>query len=288
MIWESDMQTRILPSMLTIVILYFLAFAPAYASVNLAQDVKIELSLVHQILRGETMVISGRLSTVVGDYPIALAWVHLQYYRLGDPYFTREVTIISSNPGGLFEDRFNTTSLLRIGTWFVNASFPSQYGYQSTSTVESFTVVVQPSLSLYISSHKIALNRTVSFDGLLFACIPCVQDRVDVILIRPDNNSVSMSLKLSPTGGPYPGGYYNGSFMPDVSGLWHIRAVWKGNEVTLPAYSQVEELEVEAPRMESGNVVTCWIAVATVAACVSAFAVLLWRRHASRSQGVPR
>ena len=282
------MQRRILPLIFTIIILYSLAFAPAHASVSPTEDVKIELSLVHQILRGEIIVISGRLSTVVGNYPIALAWIHFQYFRSGDPYFTREVTIISSNPGGLFEDRFNTTSLLRIGTWFVNASFPSQYGYRSASTVESFTVVVQPALSLYVSSHRAALNRTVSFDGLLFACIPCIQDEVTVIITRPENNSVSLSLRLFPTGGPYPGGYYSGSFTPDVPGLWHLRAVWKGNEVTLPAYSDVEEVKVDAPGLQSDNVLSYWIALAIVAVCVSVFAVLLWRRHTSESQDVPR
>jgi len=277
------MRRRILPLMLAVMILCSLAFAPVHASVNQTQDVKIELSVVHQILRDEIIVISGRLSTVVGDYPIALARIHFQYYRLGDPYFTREVTIISSNPGGLFEDRFNTTSLLRIGTWFVNASFPSQYGYASTSTVESFTVVVQPALSLYLSSHKVSPGQRVSFDGLLFACIPCIQDEVTVIMSRPDNTSFSVSLKLSPTGGPYPGGYYNGSFSPDTPGLWRIRAVWKGNEVTLPAYSQVEELEVGAPSLKLEDLSAYWIVVAIVALCVSVPAIFLWRRHASRS-----
>lgn len=268
--------------MLTVIIIHSLAFAPAYASINPPQDIKIELSLIHQILRDEIIVISGRLSTVVGDYPVALARIHLQYYRLGDPYFTREVTIISSNPSGLFEDRFNTTSLLRIGTWFVNASFPSQYGYASTSTVESFSVVVQPALSLYLSTHEIAPGQRVSFDGLLFACIPCIQDEVTVILSRPDSTSFSVSLKLSPTGGPYPGGYYNGSFSPDTPGLWHIRAAWKGNEVTLPAYSQIEELDVEVSGALSEQLIIYSVVAVILSACALAVAALLWRRRQHR------
>jgi hypothetical protein len=277
------MPKRILLSLFTIIILCALGPTPVHASLDIARGVKIELSLAHQILRGEIIVISGRLSTIANDYPIALATIHLQYYRLGDGYFTREVTIISSNPSGLFEDRFNTTSLLRIGTWFVNASFPSQYGYPSASTVESFTVVVQPALSLYVSSHKIALGQSISLNGLLFACIPCIHDEVTVILSRPDNTSVSVSLKLSPVGGPYPGGYYNGSFSPDTPGLWHVKAVWKGNEVTLPAYSQIEELDVVVPSAVPDQLIIYSVVAVVLSTCAFTVAALLWRRreHAS-------
>jgi hypothetical protein len=154
------------------------------------------------------------------------------------------LTIFTSNPGGLFEDRFNTTSLLRIGTWFVNASFPSQTGYESTSTVGSFTIVVQPALSLYVSSHNIELGQSVVFNGLLFACIPCIKDEVTVIFTRPDSTSVTMNLRVTPIGGPYPGGFYNGTFSPDTRGRWQVRAIWKGNDAMLPTHSQTEEFNV--------------------------------------------
>lgn len=248
---------------------------------------RIDLYLPHQILRGEIMIITGRLSTIVGDYPVALAKIRFQYYRSEDSYLTREVSVISSNPGGLFEDRFNTTSLLRIGTWFVNVSFPSQYGYPSTSTVGSFTIVVQPALSLYLSSHVAVPGQHVSFDGLLFACIPCIQDKVTVILTRPDNTSSSVSLKLSPVGGPYPGGYYNGSFSPDVPGLWHIRAVWKGNEATLPAYSQIEELDIQVPNTIPEQFITYLASAAFLSLVALALAVMLLRRRTHGTESVP-
>jgi hypothetical protein len=252
----------------------------AHFSVNsVQQGSKIELSLKHRVLRGDILMISGRLSTVIGDLPIPLVKVHFQYYRAEDISFTREVTVITSNPGGRFEDRFNTTSLLRIGPWYVNASFPTQVGYQATSTIEHFVIVVQPALSLYVSSHKISLGQSVVFNGLLFACIPCIHDEVTVVFSRPDNTSISMSVIATPIGGPYPGGYYNGTFTPDAAGVWHVRAVWNGNDVTLPARSQVEELSVETGGTGSDVRNPFYAAVAVAALAIVVLAAMLWRRR---------
>lgn len=277
---DDEMQRRMLGISLVALTFYAFAFSCAHATVYATpQHVKIELSLSHRVLRGELMVISGRLSTSPDGFPIALAKIRLQYYRSGETDFTREVVMITSNPGGRFEDRFNTTSLLRIGTWVVNASFPSQLGYESASTVDTFTIVVQPALSLYVSSHSLALGQEVVFDGLLFACIPCSQDEVTVTFSRPDNTSISIPLRLAPTGGPYPGGYYNGTFTPDVTGSWHVRAIWNGNDVTLPAYSQVEELTVGVQDTGSGTRGLFYAAVAVAALGIVAFGAMLWRRH---------
>lgn len=278
------MQRRVLAFALLPLIFYAFAFAPVHATVEATpQRAKIELSLSHQVLRGELMIVSGRLSAIPGDNPIALAKVRLQYYRSGETDFTREVAMITSNPGGRFEDRFNTTSLLRIGTWIVNASFPSQLGYESTSTVDIFTIVVQPALSLYISSRNIAFGQSITYNGLLFACIPCIQDEVTITFTRPDNTSISIARRVAPTGGPYPGGYYNGTFTPEVPGVWHIRALWKGNDVTLPAYSQVEEFEVEAQgtRLDLSVILYAAVALAVVGAVI--FAVMLRRRSSQKS-----
>lgn len=267
---------------LTILVLTFstLPCSQAHISVNDApQGSKIELSLKHQVLRGDILIISGRLSTTIGDLPIPLVRVHLQYYRAEDISFTREVSIITSNPGGRFEDRFNTTSLLRIGPWYVNASFPSQVGYQATSSIEHFVIVVQPALSLYVSSNKISLGQSVVFNGLLFACIPCIQDEVTVVFSRPDNTSIQISMRATPIGGPYPGGYYNGTFTPDVAGVWHVRAVWNGNEVTLPAYSQVEEVTVEARGAGSDVPSLFYAAIAVTVLAIVILGGMLWRRR---------
>jgi hypothetical protein len=265
-------------------VLCSLGSGPVYlAPQSVLQPAKIELSLDHELLRGELMKVSGRLSSIPDDRPIALAKIHLQYYRSGETDFTREVIIITSNPSGRFEDIFNTTSLLRIGPWIVNASFPSQFGYESTSTLETFTIMVQPALSLYVSNHDITSGQSISVSGLLFACIPCIQDEVVVSFSRPDNTSISESLRLTATGGPYPGGYYNGTFTPDVAGTWHIRAVWKGNEVTLPAYSQVEKIIVEAPaaRLDTRMFLYAPAAVAVVGVLV--LVVTLRRRQLRKS-----
>jgi len=267
---------------LTILVLTFstLPCSQAFISVNDApQGSKIELSLKHQVLRGDILTISGRLSTTIGDLPIPLVGVRLQYYRAEDISFTREVSIITSNPGGRFEDRFNTTSLLRIGPWYVNASFPGQVGYQPTLTIEHFVIVVQPSLSMYLSSHTVPLGQKVGFDGLLFACIPCIQDEVTVVFSRPDNTSIQVSMRATPIGGPYPGGYYNGTFTPDVAGVWHVRAVWSGNDVTLPAYSQVEELTVEGCGAGSSVPGLFYAAVAVTVLAIVVFGGMLWRRR---------
>jgi hypothetical protein len=273
---------------LAILVLAFSGLPCSQAKILLSdtlQGAKIELSLVHQVLRGDILVVSGRISTTIDDRPIALVKIHLQYYRTEDSSFTREVMVITSNPSGRFEDRFNTTSLLRIGPWHVNASFPSQLGYQSTSAIESFAVVVQPSLSLYTSNHKISLGQSVAFDGFLFACIPCIQDEVTVVFSRPDNTSISMSERATPIGGPYPGGYYNGTFIPDVPGLWHIQTVWKGNEVSLSAYSTVETLNVEASPHGSELRAVSYVGLVGVAVGALILMVLLRRRHAHRGTG---
>lgn len=273
------MQKRILCIALVAVTFCASVSGPACATVYAApQRVKIELSLNHQVLRGELMIISGRLSTIPDDFPIALAKIRLQYYRFGETDFTREVVMITSNPGGRFEDRFNTTSLLRIGTWVVNASFPSQLGYESASTADTFTIVVQPALSLHVSSHVLSLGQRVVFDGLLFACIPCTQDEVTVTFRRPDNTSVSLPFRLAPTGGPYPGGFYNGTFTPDITGSWHVRAVWNGNDVTLPAYSQVEEIAVRVQGTGSDTRGLFYV-VAVVVLVIVAFCMVSWRRY---------
>jgi len=226
------------------------------------------------------MVVSGRLSTVSDDHPIPLVKVLLQYYRSEDTEFTREVTMITSNPGGLFEDMFNTTSLLRIGTWCVNASFASQLGYESTSTVETFTIVVQPALSLYVSAHEILLGQNVDFNGFLFACIPCIEDSVTVTFTRPDNTSISTQLRLAATGGPYPAGHYEGAFTPDALGQWRIEAVWEGNEVMLPANSKVAELRVKGAGISSDEHAKFYApaaAAAMIVVLVGSF--LMWKRQ---------
>lgn len=221
---------------------------PTGRSENATQDTKIELFLSNdRPLRGETLKVTGRLSSASDNLPIPLVSVRLQYFRVGEENPTREVTMITSSPSGIFQDLLNTTFLLRIGPWIVNASFPAQLIYKSTSAVKAFTVVVQPALSLYVNPHQVNPGQEIDFNGLLFACIPCLDDRVTVRLIRPDNTSMTVSLKLNATGGPYPGGYYDGKFKPDMPGLWHIVAIWDGNNVTLPTQSQVEELTVETP-----------------------------------------
>ena len=214
-------------------------------SVFALQAAKIQLKVSNdRPLRGSLIRVSGRLSTIEDDRPIALAKIRLQYYRADDPTIVRDLTEITSNPSGLFEDILNTTSLLRIGPWIVNASFQTQFGYAATSVIAKFTVVVQPELSLYISPRTIPVGGNLSFNGLLFACIPCLTDQVIVEFTRPDGINVTMHVSLVATGGPYPGGYYQGNYTLDMLGSWHVQAIWEGNNVTLPAVSQVEEVTV--------------------------------------------
>jgi hypothetical protein len=234
--------------LVTLTVLVFYQLMPTGRSENASQGAKIELFLSNgRPLRGEILKVTGRLSSVSDDLSIPLVSVRLQYFRMGDENPTRDVTMITSSPSGTFQDLVNTTYLLRIGPWIVTASFPAQLIYLNASTVKTFTVVVQPSLSLYVIPHQVNLDQKVEFNGLLFACIPCLDDKVTIALIRPDNTSEFVTLALNATGGPYPGGYYDGSFTPNISGIWHIVAIWKGNNVTLPTQSQVEELDVETP-----------------------------------------
>lgn len=234
--------------LVTLTILAFYQLMPTGRSENPTQGAKIELFLSNdRPLRGEILKVTGRLSSVSDNLPIPLVSVRLQYFRVGDENPTRDVTMITNSPSGIFQDLVNTTYLLRIGPWIVNASFQAQLIYLNASTLKTFTVVVQPSLSLYVIPHQVNLGQKVEFNGLLFACIPCLHDNVSVMLIRPDNTSEVVTLTLNATGGPYPGGYYDGSFTPNMSGTWHIVAIWEGNNVTLPTQSQVEELAVETP-----------------------------------------
>jgi len=231
-----------------LLVLMLYQFMPIGASQNATQAAKIELFLnTEKPLRGRLLIVTGRLSSVSDDFPIPLVSVKLEYIRVGDTIPTREVSMITSSPGGIFQDLVNTTYLLSIGTWIVNASFPAQLVYQSTSSAKSFTIVVQPALSLYVHPPQVTLGQEVDFNGLLFACIPCLDDNVSVELIRPNDTVIRVHLKLNATGGPYPGGYYDAKFVPDVPGLWHIMAIWQGNNVTLPTNSTIEELSVEAP-----------------------------------------
>jgi len=214
---------------------------------NATQPAKIDLSLnTDRPLRGHILIVTGRLSSVSDNLPIPLVPVRLEYIKVGDSNATRQVSMITSSPSGIFQDLVNTTYLLRIGFWTVNASFQAQLNYQSTSAAKSFTIVVQPAISLYVYPHNITLGREVDVNGLLFACIPCLDDHVRVALIRPNDTAILLNLKLNATGGPYPGGYYDAKFVPDAPGLWHIIAIWQGNDVTLPTNSTVEELNVES------------------------------------------
>ena len=232
-------------------------------------------------LRGEVLKVSGRLSTVDGDSPIPLVAVRLQYHRLGEADVVRDVTTVTSNPGGTFEDLVNTTTLLRIGTWVVNASFAAQLGYQSTFTEKTFTIVVQPALSLYVSTHTAAVGENVTFNGLLFACVPCVRDKVTVVLTRPNHSSITFVLPLNATGGPYPGGYYVGSFVADTQGSWFIKAMWQGNDVTLPVQSQVEKVAVETPT--ASGAVSILNALALTIGIVSAMIAVLYVKRRLRN-----
>lgn len=247
------------------------------------QTAKIELTISNdRPLRGDVVTITGRLSTTADNLPIPLASVNLTYTRVGDTSPTREVSMITSNPSGLFQDIVNTTYLLRIGPWIVNASFPSQVDYQATSTTITFTVVVQPSLSLYLSTNQVSLGRGVEFNGLLFACIPCLHDQVVVRLFRPDNTSIMLTLDLHAIGGPYPAGHYEGGYVPDTPGQWHIQAIWEGNEVSLPTYSEVRTLDVESQSNIAGLPVMQFYGALAIMAGAIALAVFLIRRRVSK------
>jgi len=266
----------------SLMILVLCISSPPMASYAL-QDAKIELTFSNdRPLRGDVITIAGRLSTTVDNRPIPLASVSLEYTRVGDTSPTREVSMITSNPSGLFQDIVNTTYLLRIGPWIVNASFPSQVGYQATSTTKTFTVVVQPNLSLYLSTNHVSLGREVEFNGLLFACIPCLHDQVVVKLFRPDNTSIMLTLDLNAIGGPYPAGFYEGSYVPDTPGQWHIQAIWEGNNVSLPAYSEVHTLDVESQSNLAGLPVMQFYEVLAIIAGAIALAVFLIRRRVSK------
>jgi hypothetical protein len=239
------MKSLVLVSLLVLMLYQIM---PTGASQSAVQAAKVELFLnTDEPLRGHILIVTGRLSSVSDNFPIPLVSVKLEYIRIGDTNPTREVSMITSSPGGIFQDLVNTTYLLSIGTWIVNASFPAQLIYQSTSAAKSFTIVVQPALSIYVHPNQVTLGQEVDFNGLLFACIPCLDDHVSVVLIRPNNTAILVHLKLNATGGPYPGGYYAAKFVPDVPGLWHIMTIWQGNNVTLPTNSTIEELNVEAP-----------------------------------------
>lgn len=143
----------------SLLLIVFFAFSPPKVSYGL-QNAKIDFSFSSdRPLRGDILIVTGRLSSTLDDRPIPLVQVRLQYNRVGDTDATREVSLITSNPSGLFQDIVNTTYLLRIGPWIVNASFPSQLSYEATSTTKTFTIVVQPSLSLYLSSKDISLGQ---------------------------------------------------------------------------------------------------------------------------------
>jgi hypothetical protein len=244
------------------------------------KDTRIEMHFSNdRPLRGEILTVIGRLSSTPDDLPIPLVTVHLQYYRVGETDVAREVSTITSNPSGLFQDIINTTYLLRIGSWNVNASFQSQLGYQSTSTVKTFTVVVQPALSLYLSTQEVPVGGQVGFNGLLFACIPCINDQITITLTRPDNTLTTLRLPLNATGGPYPAGYYHGHFSADTPGRWQVRAEWVGNDVTLPAYSQVAELNVESSSsLRWSGLLILTVAVIAVAVAAVVFVLLKRRR----------
>ena len=231
-----------------LIALSFLQSMPVAISQSTQQAARIQLWLSSdRPLRGQILVVTGRLSSISDNLPIPLVSVRLQYFRVGDTNATRDVTMITNSPSGLFQDLVNTTYLLRIGPWIVNATFQPQLVYQAASAMKSFTVVVQPALSLYVYPHQITLGQEVDFNGLLFACIPCLNDNITVELIRPDNTSIAVHLTLNATGGPYPGGAYDDKLVPDTPGVWHVIAIWAGNDVTLPTNSPVEELIVETP-----------------------------------------
>jgi hypothetical protein len=134
---------------------------------------------------------------------------------------------------------------------------------------------VQPGLSLYVSAHDVGLGQSIVIDGLLFACIPCISDKVEVTFTRPDNTNFSITLPLVATGGPYPGGYYNTTFAPDAEGVWRIRAAWMGNDVSLPAFSQVEEVRVGT---STGFINDAWFQIGLGLATLVVVSVLLVRR----------
>jgi hypothetical protein len=230
--------------------------------------------------------VNGRLSTAGDGRPIPLMSVRLQYHRFGESDIVRDVSVVTSNPSGLFQDLVNTTYLLRIGQWVVDASFQSQLGYESTSATKNFTIVVQPDISLYVTTHQLSLGQQVEFNGLLFACIPCINDHVMVALFRPDNSTINVPLVLNATGGPYPGGYYDGRFTPDTPGQWHVRAIWAGNDVMLPAYSQFETFNVESPSILPGISQSQFYSAGAVVAlgAIASVVILLLSRRRERSQ----
>lgn len=269
----------LLASLMILVLCYSSSPITSYA----LQGAKIELNFSNdRPLRGAVLTVTGRLSTTRDNRPIPLASVNLTYTRVGDTSAAREVSMITSNPSGLFQDIVNTTYLLRIGPWIVNASFPSQVGYQATSTAKIFTVVVQPSLSLYLSTNHVSLRQAVDFNGLLFACIPCLHDQVVVRLFRPDNTSIMLTLDLHAIGGPYPGGYYAGGYVPDTPGQWHIQAIWEGNEVSLPAYSEVRTLDVESQSNIAGLPAMQFYGALAIIAGAIALAVFFMRRRVGK------
>jgi hypothetical protein len=148
-----------------------------------------------------------------------------------------------------------------------------------------FTVVVQPALSLYVSPQSLPVNGSLSFNGLLFACIPCLTDQVIVEFTRPDGTNVSVKLPLVATGGPYPGGYYQGNYTLDMAGQWRVQAIWEGNNVTLPVASQVEEISVGSARASLAEYEVIIVLLAIVVVSVSSFVWKMKSREKRKKVG---
>ena len=207
---------------------------------------------------------------VTGKIPHGRGFVILNFTS-DDKNFSDSVQI---GEDGSFRYEYKPDSL---GTWTVKAIYQGDEGhFEAVSEEKSFRVEKIPtSISLKLSSSVIDIGGKVNVLGRIS---PAVGGKaVEISILMPNSSTVKKTVYTEA------GGNFTLELTASMVGKWSLQAVFRGDEIYLPASSRVEELVVNDTLIHMlltfVNRFMMYIATA-IGGAVSAVAFLIyWRRR---------
>nr|MDO8133816.1 glycoside hydrolase family 99-like domain-containing protein [Candidatus Njordarchaeum guaymaensis] len=161
---------------------------------------------------GQSITGSGSLSPEGEGRPIILF-----YTKPDSSTLTRTGTTAAD---GSYSDTFNPDT---VGTWRVQASWEGDEEFEGkTSQVIFFTVrKASTSVSIQTSQSQIIEGESITISGSINPAVSGAE--VDIGFMKPDGSTFT-GRSITSSNGSY--GY---SYTPTETGLWNIKASWKGN-----------------------------------------------------------
>jgi len=198
-----------------------------------------------EIKVGNSVTVLGKIKHA-GDMPIPVkikwpsATVEIEYSGPGGSTVTKRVMLDET---GTFSDSFAPD---KPGKWIVKAKWSGDEDHEGdVSEPAAFKSIVESSISLTASPTTSKLGKeSVQVSGKVEFPVKVevewAKAPISIDYIRPDGFTLSKKVEAKPEGS------FSDSFMPDLEGMWVVKASWQGSDYLLGGVSDEVQFEVTA------------------------------------------